>query len=270
MSREDSDRTTAEEQERVVIRDNRKIDPATGQVRKRPDAEPSGDAAGAAAGTANGAAPAAATAAAEADGNAQLLAERTADLQRLQAEYANYRRRAERDRQAAGEQAVGRTLAEFLPVIDDLDRAAAHGDLESGPLKAIADKLQGVFGKLGLEAFGEQGDRFDPALHEAVAHAESDDVTAPTCTTVMRKGYRFKDRLLRPAMVAVTDPATPSPSGEDAAMSEQQAAQPVEETGVAASAENAATQTSGDENAENNPAGTDAPTAPTNSEDKSE
>jgi molecular chaperone GrpE len=268
VSREDSDRTTAEEHERVVIRDNRKIDPETGQVRKRRDTEPVGDAAG----TANGAAPAAPAAQTdEADENAQLLAERTADLQRLQAEYANYRRRAERDRQAAGEQAIGRTLGEFLPVIDDLDRAAAHGDLDSGPLKAIADKLQGVFDKLGLEAFGEQGDRFDPALHEAVAHAESDDVTAPTCTTVMRKGYRFKDRLLRPAMVAVTDPATPTAAtGEESAMPEPEAEQPVEETGVAAAAENAATQTSGDETAQSNPAGTTGATAATESDDEAE
>jgi molecular chaperone GrpE len=250
VSRDGAERDTAEEHERVVIRDNRKIDPATGQARKRRDPEPAGDA-----GTANGAAPAPADSTDSTDSeDARLLAERTADLQRLQAEYANYRRRAERDRQAAGDQALGRTLAEFLPVIDDLDRAAAHGDLDAGPLKAIADKLQAVFDRVGLEAFGEQGDRFDPALHEAVAHDESPDVTAPTCTMVMRKGYRFKDRLLRPAMVAVTDPA---------------AAQPVEGTGAHPAADNAATQ--GAPDSETDDAGTSDPDATaTKSEDQHE
>lgn len=196
-----------EERERVVIRDNRKIDPKTGQARKR-----SADDAAEAAGTATTAGPAAAGPAVEAGEGpvvaAALLDERTADLQRLQAEYANYRRRAERERLAAGEVALGRALGEFLPVLDDLERAAAHGDLESGPLKAIADKLQAAFDKLGLEPFGAVGDPFDPSLHEAVLHEEGGEVAVPTCTTVMRKGYRFHDRLLRPAMVGVTDPST--------------------------------------------------------------
>lgn len=142
------------------------------------------------------------------DENARLLAERTADLQRLQAEYANYRRRAERDRLAAGDLAVGRVLGDFLPVLDNLDRARAHGDLTGG-LKAVADQLQSIFDKLGLVAFGEVGDPFDPSIHEAVLHDESESVTEPTCTTVMRPGYRHGERLLRPAMVGVSDPATP-------------------------------------------------------------
>jgi molecular chaperone GrpE len=137
---------------------------------------------------------------------ASLLDERTADLQRLQAEYANYRRRADRERQAAGEIAIGRVLADFLPVLDDLDRARQHGDLTGG-LKAIADRLDGVFTKLGLTAFGEVGDPFDPTIHEAVLHDESNEVSEPTCTTVMRPGYKHNDRLLRPAMVGVSDPA---------------------------------------------------------------
>ncbi len=137
---------------------------------------------------------------------ASLLDERTADLQRLQAEYANYRRRADRERQAAGEMAVGRALADFLPVVDDLERARAHGDLTGG-LKAIADKLDGVFDKLGLVAFGEVGDPFDPSVHEAVMHDESAEVSVPTCTTVLRPGYKHNDRLLRAAMVGVSDPA---------------------------------------------------------------
>jgi molecular chaperone GrpE len=183
-----------DEWDRVVIRDNRKIDPVTGEVRK-PAAPPS----------------AAGEPASEPDQGplveAALLDERTRDLQRVQAEYANYRKRAERDRLLAGDLAIGRTLVELLPVIDDLDRAKAHGDL-TGPLKAVADKLDGVFAKHGLVAFGEVGDPFDPSIHEAVLHDESDTVTVPTCTTVMRQGYTHNERLLRPAMVGVTDPST--------------------------------------------------------------
>ena len=184
--------------DRVVIRDKRRIDPVTGEVRApapQPDA---------------GLAPA--TEAAQVPMvEASLLDERTADLQRLQAEYANYRKRAERDRVAAGDLAVGRVLTEMLPVLDDLDRARQHGDL-TGALKSVADHLDSIFGKLGLESFGAVGDPFDPAIHEAVLHAESDDVTEPTCTTVMRPGYKHGDRLLRAAMVGVTDPATPMSS----------------------------------------------------------
>ncbi|WP_375478077.1 nucleotide exchange factor GrpE [uncultured Jatrophihabitans sp.] len=193
------------EPERVVIRDNRKIDrdaaaatPAAGGTagdRSAPPAEPAA------------ASPAEDETVPKAE--ALLLEERTRDLQRVSAEYANYRKRAERDRLAAGELAIGRALAELLPVVDDLDRAEAHGDL-TGPLKAVADKLEAAFAKLGLVAFGEVGDPFDPALHEAVMHDESDDVALPTCTTVLRPGYKHHERLLRPAMVGVTDPATPT------------------------------------------------------------
>ncbi|HEU5266195.1 MAG TPA: nucleotide exchange factor GrpE [Jatrophihabitans sp.] len=201
------------ESERVVIRDNRKIDPVTGEVRKPSSggasAPPSGRA---------GADPAAPGAiSSEEDvpkAQALLVEERTRDLQRLQAEYANYRKRAERERLAAGDLATGRALAELLPVLDDLDRAKAHGDLTGG-LKAVADKLDATFSKLGLVAFGEVGDPFDPAVHEAVMHAESDTVTVPTCTTVLRQGYKHRDRLLRPAMVGVTDPLHFAPAAAE-------------------------------------------------------
>jgi molecular chaperone GrpE len=143
--------------------------------------------------------------------DALLLEERTRDLQRVQAEYANYRKRADRERQAAGEIAVGRVLTELIPVLDNIDRARQHGDLTGG-LKAVADQLQSVVDKLGLVAFGEVGDPFDPSVHEAVMHAESDEVSETTCTTVMRQGYKLGERLLRPAMVGVTDPASPAPS----------------------------------------------------------
>lgn len=192
-----------EEKERVVIRDNRKIDPVTGEARKSTPAAGSSKPVPEA-----GEGPMV---------EAALLDERTRDLQRVQAEYANYRKRAERERLAAGELAVGRTLAELLPVLDDIDRARAHGDL-TGALKAVADHLQAVFTKLGLESFGEVGDPFDPAVHEAVMHAESDEVSEPTCTTVMRPGYKHNGRLLRPAMVGVTDPLAPPGLGETPAV----------------------------------------------------
>jgi molecular chaperone GrpE len=199
----DHDARSGEEQpERVVVRDKRRIDPVTGAARPAdPNAvgEPAPE---------RGQAPMV---------EAALLDERTADLQRIQAEYANYRKRAERDRLAAGELAVGRTLAELLPILDDIDRAKAHGDL-SGALKAVADKLDAVIAKLGLVAFGEVGEPFDPAVHEAVLHDESDEVTVPTCTTIMRRGYRHGERLLRPAMVGVSDPAPAAPAPGEASV----------------------------------------------------
>lgn len=132
--------------------------------------------------------------------------ERTADLQRLSAEFANYRKRVERDRELIAEAATGSVLAAFLPVLDDIDRARDHGDLVGG-LKSVADQIEGALERFGLAAFGEVGDPFDPTIHEAVMHDSSPDVEAPTCTTVMRKGYRMGERLLRPAMVGVSDPA---------------------------------------------------------------
>ncbi|GID32598.1 nucleotide exchange factor GrpE [Paractinoplanes brasiliensis] len=133
------------------------------------------------------------------------LEERTHDLQRVTAEYANYRKRVDRDRGAAAEQTTGAVLTSLLPVLDDIDRAREHGDLV-GPFASVAESLTTVTGKLGLVAFGEKGDPFDPNRHEAVAHQTSADVTEPTCVEVMRRGYSLGERLLRPAMVAVADP----------------------------------------------------------------
>jgi molecular chaperone GrpE len=133
------------------------------------------------------------------------LDERTHDLQRVTAEYANYRKRVDRDRGAAAEQTTGAVLTALLPVLDDIDRAREHGDLV-GPFASVAEQLTAVAGKLGLVAFGEKGDAFDPNRHEAVAHQTSPDVTEPTCIEVMRRGYSLGERLLRPAMVAVADP----------------------------------------------------------------
>ena len=210
----------SEDGERVVVRDRRRIDPETGAVRT-PDGEaagrrrpgpprprprrrrrlPADD-------------PRVAELTAE-------VAERTADLQRLSAEYANYRRRVDRDREAVLVNARAQFVGELLTVLDDVERAGTHGDL-TGPFKSVADKLVSVVQKLGLEPFGVEGEPFDPSVHEAVQH-ESADVTGPTVTvlsSVMRRGYRIGDRVLRPAMVGVvdraddgTDDARPRPTG---------------------------------------------------------
>jgi molecular chaperone GrpE len=133
------------------------------------------------------------------------LDERTNDLQRLSAEFANYRKRVERDRALVVEQATAGVLAALLPVLDDLDRARDHGDLV-GPFGTVADQLITALSKFGLTPFGSKGDRFDPTRHEAVAHLTSAEVTEPTCVDVMRRGYLLGERLLRPALVAVADP----------------------------------------------------------------
>lgn len=195
-----TDRSGPDEPDRVVIHDRRRIDPITGEVR-HPDPDPAADRATSVAPPLPGVGRSS-----EAE-----LAERTADLQRLQAEFANYRKRVDRDRVVVGELAAGRVIADLLPVLDDIDRARAHGDL-TGALKAVADQLDTVLAKHGLVAFGEVGDRFDPARHEAVMHEESTAVQVPTTTAVMRRGYEYHDRLLRPAMVGVTDPVAPGPA----------------------------------------------------------
>ena len=133
------------------------------------------------------------------------LDELTSHLQRVTAEYANYRKRVDRDRAQAGESATGIVLGSLLPVLDDLDRARSHGDLV-GPFAAVADQLIAALGKFGLAAFGEPGDPFDPMVHEAVSHKSSPDVTETTCVEIMRRGYMLGDRLLRPALVGVADP----------------------------------------------------------------
>ena len=143
------------------------------------------------------------------------LAERTADLQRLQAEYANYRKRVDRDRAAVREQAVAGTLAGLLPVLDAIDQAREHGEL-SGGFKSVADSLQAALGRLGLVVYGEKGDPFDPKIHEALTHAYSPDVAEDTCVEILQPGYKVGDRILRAARVAVAEPAT----GPDGASNE--------------------------------------------------
>ncbi len=185
-----SEQDRVEEHEpRVVIRDKRRIDPVSGEIR-----------------VAASTPEAAAEASAEPVNAVQAaLDERTADLQRLKAEFDNYRKRVERDRVAVAEQSTAAVLAQLLPVLDDIDRARAHGEVEGG-FKVVADNLEGTLAKSGLTRVGAEGEPFDPTVHEAVMHSESPDVDGPTCVSVFRAGYLFRDRLLRPAMVAVAEP----------------------------------------------------------------
>ena len=129
----------------------------------------------------------------------------TADLQRLQAEYANYKKRVERDRSLAHELAVSSVLIELLPVLDDIQRAESHGELTGG-FKAVADHIASATERIGLSKYGTAGDAFDPQIHEALLHDTSADVTTSTATKILQPGYKFKDRILRPARVGVTDP----------------------------------------------------------------
>jgi molecular chaperone GrpE len=134
------------------------------------------------------------------------LAERTADLQRLQAEYANYRKRVDRDRQLIAENATYRVLAPIIEVLDTIDRAREHEEVEGG-FKAVADQLEGVVASLGLTRFGQPGDEFDPNLHEALSHLGTDpEVSVVTCKHIAKAGYKIGDRVVRAAQVLVVDP----------------------------------------------------------------
>ncbi|GAA2666580.1 MULTISPECIES: nucleotide exchange factor GrpE [Actinosynnema] len=199
--------------------DLRRIDPETGEIRAESAADttsPAGSGGG------KHAAPEP-EGVAEVDPAAELKAqldERTADLQRLTAEYANYRKRVERDREVVVATAKAKVVGDLLGVLDDVERAGQHGDL-TGAFKAVADKLVAALTATGLEGFGEAGEAFDPAVHEAVQHSTSPDVPGPTVTAVFRRGYRFADRVLRPAMVVVTD-YEPAPAQPEQAEAEQQ------------------------------------------------
>ncbi|WAC57186.1 nucleotide exchange factor GrpE [Gordonia sp. SL306] len=194
--------------EPVTVSDRRRIDPETGEVR---------DAAGAGPGPAE-AEPAAdeqADQSADADGAADQvdarIAELTTDLQRERAQFANFRRRAAEEKQgsvAYGKQVL---IEKLLPILDDLDRARAHGDLEDGPMRTMADKLSSALGAEGLVKFGESGDEFDPELHEAVQH--EGEGAHPVIGSVYRGGYRLGERVIRTAMVTVTDPVEGSTVG---------------------------------------------------------
>ena len=129
----------------------------------------------------------------------------TEDLQRLQAEFANYRKRIERDRALANEVAISSVLFEFLAILDDLDRAESHGEL-SGGFKAVAEQINATMTKLGLEKYGSAPEAFDPNIHEALLHETSSEVRETTVSKILQPGYKYKERILRPARVVVTDP----------------------------------------------------------------
>ena len=130
----------------------------------------------------------------------------TNDLQRLQAEYANYRKRIERDRLVAHEMAIGGVLTELLALLDAVDLAEQHGEVTGG-FKAVSDQLNAITSRIGLEKYGAEGEAFDPQIHEALMHETSADVAIATATKILQSGYKYKERILRPARVSVTDPA---------------------------------------------------------------
>lgn len=138
-----------------------------------------------------------------------LAAERLADLQRLHAEYANYRKRVERDRDLARELAIASMVEALLPVLDDIHLARLHGDLESGPFVSIAEKLEATLARYGVQRFGDPGVPFDPAIHDALMHVDEELAEGTEVTTVvgvLQPGYRVGDKVIRPARVSVADP----------------------------------------------------------------
>ena len=179
--------------DRVVVRDKRRLDPTSGELREPVPApelteqDALGD-----------------ELTADLD---RVTAELTSDLQRVTAEYANYRKRVDRDRAVVVEVATAGVLAALLPLLDDVERAREHGDLD-GAFKSVGEGIEAVAEKFGLERFGAVGEPFDPAVHEALMQAEPDpSATVPTCAQVLQPGYRLRSgRVLRPARVAVAEP----------------------------------------------------------------
>ena len=211
--------------EPVTVTDKRRIDPDTGEIRPRTrGAEDHQQATGPAP---SGAAPEATAAGAAQREDASAsdeLSELKSTLQRVKAEYDNYRKRTLRDQQLAAERTKVAVVTQLLPVLDDLDRARSHGDLESGPLKSVADKLATVLEGLGLSGFGDEGDEFDPALHEAVQH--EGEGTHPIVGSVMRRGYKVGDQVVRHALVGVVDTV---PDGDEAADTPDNGDEPADE-----------------------------------------
>lgn len=214
-----------ETHEPVVVTDKRRIDPETGELRE-----------GAAEPAPSGPAPAGDEPLGRraSDTDSDEAAELKATLQRVKAEYDNYRKRSIRQEQLAAERAKAAVVSQLLGVLDDLDRARSHGDLESGPLKSVADKLTTSLEGLGLTAFGDEGDEFDPSLHEAVQH--EGDGTKPVVGTVMRRGYRLGEQVLRHALVGVVDTVDDEPlarraTGQEADAEAEEIAESEESTG---------------------------------------
>ncbi|MCA4135448.1 nucleotide exchange factor GrpE [Arthrobacter sp. M4] len=198
--------------QKPVIRDKRKLDPETGAARHTAPEQPAagaeaeGDALSQAEEILNGVEVPAAESVAQGAATSE-AAELRNDLLRLQAEYVNYRKRVERDRAVAGEMAVVGVLNSLLTVLDDIDAARQHGDLEDGPFAAIAAKLENALKTYGLERIDETGVEFDPTVHEALIQQPGEDIEVDTVSQVLRSGYRAKDRVLRAAQVIVAVPA---------------------------------------------------------------
>jgi len=200
----------AQEEPPPRFTDKRRIDPDTGAVRDPAGGSPAGGPAAGPEGGTPGADDAgsaeethpvvAALEAAEA-----IAAERLEDLQRLQAEYVNYRKRVERDRLVARDQTVVAMVEAMIGVLDDIDAARSHDELV-GPFAAVAEKFEASLGRFGWERYGAAGEAFDPTVHEALMHAHSDDVTEPTVVQVLQAGHRVGDRIVRAARVAVAEP----------------------------------------------------------------
>lgn len=200
-----SDHPSETEHTGPTIRDRRRIDPETYQVREPQAAAAPGPGAPASSGdleeTSAGVA--------AAEEIAQLkteVGERTADLQRLQAEYVNYKRRVDRDRLLARQGGIEAVVLDLLPVLDSVEAAREHEELVGG-FKLVADELEKITAKYGLEAYGEVGEPFDPQVHEALMQQPiAGEIEVPTISAVMQKGVKLNDRVLRPARVAVANP----------------------------------------------------------------
>ena len=231
-----------------TVRDRRRIDPKTYEVR-----EPQAPAAPATAGPEEAASPVS-EAEAEVIELKAALAERTSDLQRLQAEYVNYKRRVDRDRDLARKVTIEGVLKDFLSVLDDVRSAREHEELNGG-FKAVAEEIERVTSKYGLQAFGEPGDPFNPHIHEALLHAHAGGIDGPTCVEILQPGYRIGDRVLRPARVAVAEPEPDAPAAvaEVVEAAQQQSPEPVEEpsSGPAGEPAGAAGESGEDESAAN-------------------
>lgn len=212
-----------------VIRDKRRIDPETGDLRtpeeaeadtgvEAPNAEATGETADAAGSVQES----------ELAAVQQQLVERTNDLKRLQAEYTNYRKRVERDRAAVREQALAQVVGELLPIIDDIGRAREHDELTGG-FKSVGESLEALVSKLGLRRFGEVGEEFDPNFHEALTMVPSAEATVPTVIEVFQPGYLIgEERVLRPARVVVAGPGEESVETPAEVVTEQEAESPAQ------------------------------------------
>jgi molecular chaperone GrpE len=208
--REREEQQASDQHQGPTVRDRRRIDPETFQVR-----EPQSAAAPAGSAATSDQAPAGAAGGDEQVEELQAqLSERTADLQRLQAEYVNYKRRVDRDRDLTRKVALEGFVKDFLPVLDDLRSAREHGEL-TGAFKAVGDEVERITGKHGLETFGAKGDPFDPHIHDALMQVPAEGIDGPTCVEILQPGYRIGDRVLRPARVAVGEPTGAAPAAAE-------------------------------------------------------